>query len=61
MTIVIQGFALRTVRALRKLAQIFQPPYRPERYYMRGPGPMWHAKHELASVGVVKRTDRSPC
>ena len=20
-------------------------PYRPERYYMRGPGPKWHAKH----------------
>jgi hypothetical protein len=21
-------------------------PYRPERHYMRGPGPKWHAKHE---------------
>lgn len=20
-------------------------PYRPELYYMRGPGPKWHAKH----------------
>jgi hypothetical protein len=20
--------------------------YRPERYYMRGPGPQWHAKHD---------------
>ncbi|WBU28785.1 hypothetical protein OOZ54_19285 [Rhodopseudomonas palustris] len=20
-------------------------PYRPEMYYMRGPGPAWHAKH----------------
>ena len=20
-------------------------PYRPERYYMRGPGPKWRAKH----------------
>ena len=20
-------------------------PYRPERYYMRGPGPAWQAKH----------------
>jgi len=19
--------------------------YRPEKYYMRGPGPQWHAKH----------------
>lgn len=21
-------------------------PYRPELYYMRGPGPKWHAKHD---------------
>jgi len=20
-------------------------PYRPEKHYMRGPGPKWHAKH----------------
>ncbi len=20
--------------------------YRPERYYIRGPGPQWHAKHD---------------
>jgi hypothetical protein len=24
-------------------------PYRPERHYMRGPGPKWHAKHALQS------------
>jgi hypothetical protein len=23
-------------------------PYRPEKHYMRGPGPAWHAKHRLA-------------
>ena len=23
-------------------------PYRPELYYMRGPGPKWHAKHDRA-------------
>ena len=22
--------------------------YRPEKYYMRGPGPQWHAKHDQA-------------
>ena len=22
-------------------------PYRPELHYMRGPGPKWHAKHDL--------------
>ena len=25
-------------------------PYRPERHYMRGPGPKWRAKHESVSV-----------
>jgi hypothetical protein len=23
-------------------------PYRPERHYMRGPGPKWRAKHALS-------------
>jgi len=23
--------------------------YRPEKYYMRGPGPQWHAKHDRVS------------
>ena len=25
-------------------------PYRPEIYYMRGPGPKWHAKHDRVPV-----------
>jgi hypothetical protein len=25
-------------------------PYRPERHYMRGPGPAWRAKHGLPPV-----------
>jgi hypothetical protein len=24
-------------------------PYRPERHYMRGPGPKWQAKHAMAT------------
>ena len=24
--------------------------YRPERHYMRGPGPKWHARHHAASA-----------
>lgn len=28
----------------RLLADIFDP-YHPERHYMRGPGPKWHAKY----------------
>jgi hypothetical protein len=29
-------------------------PYRPERHYMRGPGPKWHAKHPygMAEGGI---------
>jgi hypothetical protein len=27
---------------------MFRHPYRPERYYMRGPGPKWHEKHREA-------------
>ena len=29
--------------------------YRPERHYMRGPGPKWRAKH--ASIGVTAEPD----
>ena len=29
------------------LSELFDP-YRPERHYMRGPGPKWHAKHSRA-------------
>jgi hypothetical protein len=28
------------------LARNLFDPYRPELYYMRGPGPKWHAKHD---------------
>jgi hypothetical protein len=28
----------------QRLFQIASDPYRPERHYMRGPGPKWHAK-----------------
>jgi hypothetical protein len=30
-------------------------PYRPERHYMRGPGPKWHEKHEIEGVSPVVR------
>jgi hypothetical protein len=33
----------------RSLRELFGP-YRPERPYMRGPGPKWHAKHRFALV-----------
>jgi hypothetical protein len=28
--------------------------YRPERHYMRGPGPKWHAKHEGVPAQAVE-------
>jgi hypothetical protein len=28
-------------------------PYRPERHYMRGPGPKWHARHRAGVAGVA--------
>ena len=38
----------------------FPASYRPERHYMRGPGPMWHAKHHpsvyAAAAFVPART-----
>ena len=27
----------------------FRDPYRPERHYMRGPGPKWREKHGLSA------------
>lgn len=32
----------------RALLGIVSSPYRPELHYMRGPGPKWRAKHQLA-------------
>ena len=29
----------------RELTRDVSGPYRPERHYMRGPGPAWRAKH----------------
>jgi hypothetical protein len=31
----------------QKLTRDMGGPYRPERHYMRGPGPKWRAKHGL--------------
>ena len=40
-----QGLA-RTVRAAILIEEV--RPYRPEAYYMRGPGPKWREKHARA-------------
>ena len=38
-----------------KLRKDLFDPYRPERHYMRGPGPKWRAKHPLALAGRQSR------
>jgi len=35
------------IETLRGLKEDFFNSYRPERHYMRGPGPRWRAKHSL--------------
>jgi hypothetical protein len=34
------------VAGWQRLFQIASNPYRPERHYMRGPGPKWRAKQQ---------------
>ena len=40
----------RIVTKWQRLIEIASDPYRPELYYMRGPGPKWHAKHSQRIV-----------
>src|SRR5262249_58511479 len=35
------------IDALHKMISFDTRPYHPERYFMRGPGPAWRAKHML--------------
>ncbi|HUL07629.1 MAG TPA: hypothetical protein VLV76_14920 [Candidatus Acidoferrum sp.] len=35
----------------RRIARLFDP-YRPERHYMRGPGPKWFEKHGQSERAV---------
>src|SRR5205809_7149814 len=48
---------------LHDLVKALFDPYRPERYYMRGPGPRWRAKHDRAqrvdAVGVPASLPRA--
>jgi hypothetical protein len=41
---------------IRKRLQTLFPSYRPERHYMRGPGPKWREQH--APVRIRSRTRR---
>jgi hypothetical protein len=39
----------------RKLMAAWFAPYRPERHYMRGPGPKWREKHPFAAPPLRNR------
>lgn len=40
------GLVREVIDFLRQFVVAAFDPYRPEHYYMRGPGPAWHAKHD---------------
>jgi hypothetical protein len=42
----------RIVTSWHRLVGRATDSYRPERHYMRGPGPKWHAKHRTGPVRV---------
>ena len=44
----LDAIAIACADAVLAFKTLFDP-YRPERHYMRGPGPKWHAKHSAAS------------
>ena len=44
--------------ALRKVANGLFDPYRPERHYMRGPGPRWREKQASDSISAVRTEHR---
>jgi hypothetical protein len=41
--------------ALAELRRCLFGSYRPERHYMRGPGPKWHAKHAAPVLRIGYR------
>jgi hypothetical protein len=41
------------VARCHRLIERARDPYRPERHYMRGPGPKWHARHRADVAGVA--------
>ena len=49
----IPGLAATVAAMLRDLTRDLSGSYRPERHYMRGPGPKWQEKH--AVVVIVTR------
>jgi hypothetical protein len=44
----------------RQLTESLFVGYRPERHYMRGPGPKWHARNSPPQTGLPWPGDRLP-
>lgn len=42
----------RIVTGWQRLIDRATDSYRPERHYMRGPGPKWHAKHGAGAAAL---------
>jgi hypothetical protein len=42
----------RIVTSWQRVIDRVTDSYRPERHYMRGPGPKWHAKHRARTAPV---------
>jgi hypothetical protein len=40
-----ESFFAAALMFFREFATAAFSPYHPEKHYMRGPGPAWHAKH----------------
>jgi hypothetical protein len=49
------SLAAELVELLRTLTQGLFGTYRPERHYMRGPGPRWRAKHATPALALIRR------
>ena len=41
---------IAVIAVLRSMSTDLFDPYRPELHYMRGPGPRWREKHEIATA-----------
>jgi hypothetical protein len=51
------------VQVGKALMRAFTDAYRPERHYMRGPGPKWRAKHHgvtVTPIANLRAFDRKP-
>jgi hypothetical protein len=55
MTVLDRHFRM-TVTKCRKLLDGAVDPYRPERHYMRGPGPKWRAKYQMPGATFLDRS-----